>query len=62
MRYLRRLGRVIWLWQRLTLRGVETILTLEVVVQIDLGFFNITEHNTLDRAQWRKWIHVANPN
>lgn len=23
---------------------------------------DITEYNALDRVQWRKWIHVTDPN
>lgn len=34
-------------------------LTSEVVVQKDFGFWIITEHDALDRAQWRKQIHVT---
>lgn len=29
-------------------------ITLEAVVQNDVGLLDITEHDALDRAQWRK--------
>lgn len=37
-------------------------LTLEAVVQTGLSFSDIKEHDALDSAQWRKRIHVADPN
>ena len=37
-------------------------LTLKAVVRKDLRALNITEHEALDRAQWKNRIHVADPN
>lgn len=34
-------------------------LTLEALVQKDLGLLDIIKHNALDRAQCRQRIHVA---
>ena len=36
--------------------------TLDVVVKKNMIELNLGEHLALDRAQWRKMIHVANPN
>lgn len=37
-------------------------LTLQLAVLKDLDFLDIRRHDSLDRAQWRKQIHVADPN
>lgn len=37
-------------------------LNVEAVVQKDIGFLVITEHNFLERAQKRKHICLADPN
>ena len=37
-------------------------LTLYTVVKNDMIELNLGEHLALDRVQWRKRIHVADPN
>ena len=37
-------------------------LTLDAVVKKDMIGLNLGEHLALDRAQWRKMIHIADPN
>ena len=37
-------------------------LTLDAVVRKDLSILGLSNETTLDRAQWRKKIHVADPN
>lgn len=37
-------------------------LTWESVVKHDMNIFNLSEHIALDRAEWRKRIHTADPN
>ncbi|KAI8559569.1 hypothetical protein RHMOL_Rhmol04G0184800 [Rhododendron molle] len=36
-------------------------LTLDAVVRKDMSILGLCEQVALDRAQWRKWIHVADP-
>lgn len=36
--------------------------TLDAVVREDLGFLDITEHNALDKVQYRKRNDLADPN
>ena len=42
--------------------GGEPKLTLDAVVKNDMIGLNLNEHLAVDRAQWRKRIHVAHPN
>lgn len=37
-------------------------LTLEAAIRKDIGFLDITEHDALERTQWRQQILVADPN
>lgn len=37
-------------------------LTLQVVVQKDLGLLDITEQYALHKAQWKGRLHLAGPN
>ena len=37
-------------------------LTLDVVVKKDISGLNLSQHLAIDRSQWRKRIHVADPN
>ena len=45
-----------------TLERGKLKLTLEAVVKKDMLGLNLSEHLTLDRAQWCKMIHVADLN
>lgn len=36
--------------------------TLDAAVREDLGFLDITEHDALDKNQYRKRNHLADPN
>lgn len=48
---------------RVALRAVvDQKMTLEAIVRKDLFLLDITEQDGLDRAQWTKQIHIANPN
>ena len=42
--------------------GATKKLTLDVVVKKDMIKLNLSEHLDLDRAQWRKMIHLSDPN
>ena len=41
---------------------VRPKLTLDAVVPKDLSLLGLSEQAVLDRSQWRKMIHVADPN
>ena len=45
-----------------TRRRSRPNLTLDVVVKNDMSGLNLNQYLALDRTQWRKKIHVADPN
>lgn len=62
-RYMRYLGGLILLWQRVVALGGSTPkLTLDFVILKDLGLLNTTERDVLDIAQQRNGLMLADPN